>query len=121
MIDLLYNEETGKLFRPMMEDLIYRDDAVRIADHLLKEITPDNPVEISDMAFAHNDGILKYKEKLQDLPGAYLPERQEACGHWIRMSDNEWACSECGAEYEFSSRGTPEENGYRYCPSCGWR
>lgn len=36
------------------------------------------------------------------------------------FSDGEWSCSACGWSM-MMVEGTPEENGYRYCPYCGAR
>ena len=43
-------------------------------------------------------------------------------GTWMTCEDNwgdiHYQCSECGCEWSLDD-GTPEENGMRYCPSCG--
>ena len=44
-------------------------------------------------------------------------------GTWVELprEEGEWfvfRCSQCDAEYVMIS-GTPKENGYNYCPSCG--
>ena len=44
-------------------------------------------------------------------------------GHWILHDevtdwDETWECSACGDEFDMIE-GTPIDNGYRFCPSCG--
>lgn len=52
-----------------------------------------------------------------------MPEQQssqdQTCGWWLSggWDDESWK-SECGAEWTFID-GDPEENGVRFCFSCG--
>ena len=39
-------------------------------------------------------------------------------GMYSRFDDGVWGTS-CGAEWEFTYGGTPEEHGMKYCPYCG--
>lgn len=44
-------------------------------------------------------------------------------GHWDTVEDWDdlhYQCSECGAEFVLID-GTPQDNDYLYCPSCGAR
>lgn len=45
----------------------------------------------------------------------------ERHGHWNAVEDWDdvhYQCSECGAEFVLID-GTPQDNDYLYCPSCG--
>ena len=39
-------------------------------------------------------------------------------GMYSRFDDGVWGTS-CGAEWEFTYGGTPDEHGMKYCPYCG--
>ena len=56
---------------------------------------------------------------IHDLPSAQ-PERMR--GEWVEDDDGWdgeiWRCSECDAVFTLND-GTPEENGYNFCPNCG--
>jgi DNA-directed RNA polymerase subunit RPC12/RpoP len=39
-------------------------------------------------------------------------------GRWECGEENSWFCSECDEEF-YLEDGTPQENGYRFCPNCG--
>ena len=66
-----------------------------------------------------NDEILKYSEAI-DMAIEALKGRTD--GEWREVEDDYggvyWECSNCEDAF-FLEVGTPKENNYNFCPSCG--
>jgi len=61
------------------------------------------------------------RNNIQKIPAADV--RPVVRGRWILHDevtdwDETWECSVCGDEFDMIE-GTPMDNGYRFCPSCG--
>ena len=86
-----------------MEDLIKREDAIKVLAEVLYEEPPYLNSAEKRMAFARN--------VLKDIPSA------ENKGEWIFVGNSiepMWECSECG-EKEFGSKSDLTN----FCPNCG--
>ena len=84
-----------------MSDYIKREDALKVFD---------------------TDSMIKAWHKTESIPSADVALVRH--GRWEEIDDLDfdtlYRCSVCGEEF-YLIDGTPEENQYRYCPSCGAR
>lgn len=66
-------------------------------------------------------GILEAVDRIMDLPSV---EQEPKTGNWIEKDgfdgDVYYDCSECGESWT-TIEGTPWDNKWDYCPSCGAR
>ena len=65
--------------------------------------------------------VFAYQDEVDNIPAADVEEVRHATWECTDESDNVWECSGkdgCGEQYTFIE-GTPEDNNYKRCPSCG--
>ena len=89
-----------------MNDLISREQATSIIQTWLKH---------SGYSEGERNMMGCTIQMLEDLPSA------QKTGKWIEHEDwydTYYECSSCGEEFSLIE-GTPKDNGYNYCPSCG--
>ena len=79
--------------------------------------------EVCDRKWRNNDGVMKMRDSEECK---YFIDRshyiEQKHGFWLYeedcYGDPIYQCSNCGV-YFILVEGTPEENEYDYCPSCG--
>lgn len=67
----------------------------------------------------------EFQKKLDEIPTIEGQEYLRPTAHWENEEDFNgdpvvWFCSVCKDRFILND-GTPEENNYKYCPSCGAR
>lgn len=67
----------------------------------------------------------EFQTKLDEIPTIECQESLRPTAHWKNEDDFYgdsivWFCSVCKDRFILND-GTPEENNYKYCPSCGAR
>ena len=63
-------------------------------------------------------GYVQGYEEFRSIPSADFAQVRH--GIWECGEENSWFCSECDEEF-YLEDGTPQENGYHFCPNCGAR
>ena len=63
-------------------------------------------------------GYVQGYEEFRSIPSVDFAQVMH--GRWECGEENSWFCSECDEEF-YLEDGTPQENGYRFCPNCGAR
>lgn len=99
------------------EDTISRQAAIDLACKVADRIAEgDNRIEVKDCA-GHVGEEIMYA--LHELPPVSVAEK---VGRWIEKEDwngdTYYDCSVCGESFSLIE-GTPTDNLYNYCPSCG--
>ena len=96
-----------------MNDLISRQAAIDALDEIESEV-----------ADGYGYQYEKWRKYFCGLPSAQPEPVKHA--HWIPderetgEGSNTYKCSACG-EIQMLIEGTPNENGWKYCPNCGAR
>ena len=86
----------------MSDEYIKKEDALKAVDDIVCDA----------------DDAERTCDRIIDLPSADVaPVRR---GRWECGEENSWWCSVCDEEF-YLEDGTPQENGYRFCPNCGAR
>ena len=98
-------------------DLISRADAIEaVAQQWLFEASAESP-------YVNDDDIGEYRKLAEEL-FEDVPSADAVQGEWLEIEDYNgdyhYQCSVCKDEF-YLEYGTPKENGYAYCPSCGAR
>ncbi len=93
--------------------MISREEAIRVLHHSMiaaEDILNSLPQKARERS-SLNDKVESLKFAISALS---QPERPK--GRWIKYG-YKWKCSECDSKINID--GTPEENGFYYCPNCG--
>ena len=76
--------------------------------------------EVALMKLMQDGCSAKNLQSISDMPGADVAPVVH--GHWIEQEDGNldtyYTCSSCKEDFDLIA-GTPCENLYNYCPSCG--
>ena len=102
--------------KKMSKRLIYAEDAITVLQRCYCgiEVKRKRPVTENERFF-----YFDVLQGLEDLPSAQ-PKRMK--GRWEVIEDWDgddlYRCSECGSMFTLID-GTPEDNDYNFCPSCG--
>lgn len=106
-----------KMF-PNKEQKRYIDRPMRLIDEREVMIAVFNAIEMDE------DEYNAIKAKVDEIP-TIDPESLRPTAKWENEDDYYgdsiiWCCSVCKDRFVLND-GTPEENNYKYCPSCGAR
>lgn len=76
---------------------------------------------VSNNALSYEGCVNEIIERIAQTQSADVVVRKH--GKWIDRDDvhygwNTWQCSVCGDEF-ILEEGTPDVNGYNFCPNCG--
>lgn len=65
-------------------------------------------------------GCLEFRQLVEWLKDYKRILSKQKVGKWLLFDDesNSYCCSACNTAYTLID-GTPKDNGYKYCPSCG--
>ena len=94
------------------------DRPVRLIDAREVMIAVFNAIEMDE------DEYNAIKQEVDEIP-TIDPETLRPTAHWINedsfyKDSIVWSCSECKGKIVLRG-GTPENNNYQYCPTCGAR